>query len=440
MLESLPMQLLLAVLLGAAIGLERESWQDNHLSTAGGIRTFSLMSLLGALAGIFYSHNSMPVFILVSTVFSFLLISYYVLGSVFSKKNGLTTELSVLYTFLIGFLVTTGIVPLQITIAIFVILMVILAFKDKAHALLSSVNRHEIQSFISFAIIALVILPFLPNRGYAFGDIGFLMPILESFHIDLGSFSSLELINPRKVWMIVVLVTGIDVVGYLLAKVVGNKRGFTLTSFIAGFISSTSTTQSLAQKSVKSSVVNYLVGAALLANLASFFQIFILVGPLNAGWLVSIAPTLFLIIIASSILSAFFILQKEGNGTSSKLEQKEREIFALLPAVKFAILIICVKLVTKICLILFGQSGFVISSIIASFAGIDAIVINLADMAGKTITYKFALFTFILVNATNLLSKSVYSYLQGSRKFAVKFFISVLLIVAASFVGLLLVR
>ena len=110
-----------------------------------------------------------------------------------------------------------------------------------------------------------------------------------------------------------------------------------------------------------------------------------------------------------------------------------------MPAVKFAVLLICVKLVTKISLILFGQSGFLISSIIASFAGIDAIVINLADMAGKTITFQFALLTFILVNATNLLSKSLYSHLQGSRKFAVRFFISVLVIIAASFVGLLFV-
>jgi uncharacterized membrane protein (DUF4010 family) len=79
--------------------------------------------------------------------------------------------------------------------------------------------------------------------------------------------------------MIVVLITGIDVFGYILGRMVGNKNGFALTSFMAGFVSSTSATQSLAQRSNNTRFVNHLVGAAVLANLASFLQIFLLVGP-----------------------------------------------------------------------------------------------------------------------------------------------------------------
>lgn len=438
MLELLPVKLLISLLFGAAIGLERESWQDHEASTAGGIRTFSLVGLLGGLAGVFYA-ASFPVFILVSSVFAALLVSYYILGSWFQKKNGLTTELSVFFTFIIGFLSATNIIPLQLTIALFVVLMVVLAFKSKAKELLGGVSRQELESFISYAIIALVILPFLPNTGYTLSDIGFLSTFLQGYGVELGRFADLELLNPRKIWFIVVLVTGIDVFGYLLSKFIGSKSGFTVTSFIAGFVSSTSATQSLAQKSKKASVVNYLVGAALLANLASFFQIFLLVGPLNAKWLVSITPTLLLIIAAAAVMSAFFLVRKEVHKKERAVESKEKKIFSLVPAVKFAVLIIAVKLVTKVSLILFGQSGFLVSSIIASFAGIDAIVINLADMAGKTITFQFALLTLIFVNATNLLSKSVYSYLQGSRQFALKFFISVIIIVATSFVGLLLI-
>ncbi len=323
--------------------------------------------------------------------------------------------------------------------AIFVVLLVVLAFKSKAKALLGGVSRHELESFISYAIIAVVILPFLPAVGYTLSDIGFLSTLLQSYNIDMGQFAHLELFNPRKIWMVVVLVTGIDVFGYLLSKFVGSKSGFTLTSFIAGFVSSTSTTQSLALKSKKATVVNYLVGAAVLANLASFLQIFLLVGPLNGSWLVSITPTLLLIITAAAVMSAFFLVRKETGKKEKAEEQKDKKIFSLVPAVKFAVVLILVKLVTKISLVLFGQAGFLISSIIASFAGIDAIVINLADMAGKTITFQFALLTFILVNATNLLSKSVYSYMQGSRKFALKFFISVIVIIATSFAGLLLI-
>jgi uncharacterized membrane protein (DUF4010 family) len=72
-----------------------------------------------------------------------------------------------------------------------------------------------------------------------------------------------------------------------------------------------------------------------------------------------------------------------------------------------------------------------VSSVIASFAGIDAIMVNLAEMAGHTITFEFAFLTFMIVNLTNLLSKSGYSYMQGDRRFALKFLVSVLIVAAA---------
>jgi uncharacterized membrane protein (DUF4010 family) len=255
---------------------------------------------------------------------------------------------------------------------------------------------------------------------------------MKGMNVDLGQFSTLDLINPRKIWMIVVLITGIDVFGYILGRIFGNKSGFALASFLAGFVSSTSATQSLAQRSKKTKFVNHLLGAALLANMASFFQIFLLVGPLNAKWLVSILPSILLMILSAGILSYIYFKKKEPKEAEGEQEKKATKIFSLLPALKFAGILIIVKIVTKICLILFGQSGFIISSVIASFAGIDAIMVNLADMAGNTISFKFAFITFILVNATNLLSKFGYSYMQGNKKFAFRFLISALVIIAAS--------
>ena len=76
---------------------------------------------------------------------------------------------------------------------------------------------------------------------------------MQGFNVDLGEFDNLDLINPRKIWMVVVLITGIDVFGYILGRIVGKKSGFAVTSFMAGFVSSTSATQSLPQRSKYSS-------------------------------------------------------------------------------------------------------------------------------------------------------------------------------------------
>jgi uncharacterized membrane protein (DUF4010 family) len=430
MISELFTNLLLALVFGATVGLERESGKQGE-PHVGGIRTFSLISLMGALAGLLFIHQYASLALIVVIGFFVLLISYYVSEAIQTKDFGVTSELAAMTTFLLGLLVMINIIPLQITVAIFVILVFILSVKSKTTQFVAGVSKQEVQAFISYAIIALVALPVLPDHSYHLKDIPVLPEILQGLKIDLGQFDNLELINPRKIWIIVVLITGIDVFGYILSRIVGNKNSFALTSFMAGFVSSTSAMQSLAQKSNRSRYVDHLVGAALLSNLASFLQIFLLVGPLNIQWLLTIAPSILVMVLVAGIIAYFFFKKNEPKEEESSEAKKTAPIFSLLPALKFAALIIVIKVFTKICLIMFGQSGFIIGSVIASFAGLDAILVNLADMAGHTISFKFAFVTFLIINATNLLSKSLYSYLQGNKDFARKFMISVLIIAAA---------
>ncbi len=430
MISDLFFHLILAILFGAAVGLERESNKPND-PHVGGIRTFSLIALAGALAGIFFQHNYASLGLVIVIGFFALLIGYYVAESIHTHDYGITSELSAMITFILGIMVMVNIIPLQITVAIFVVVIFVLAMKSRTTKLVAGLSQQEVQSFISYAIIALVALPVLPDYSYRLNDMPMLASLLQGFGVDLSKYDTLNLINPQKIWMIVVLITGIDVFGYILGRLVGKRNGFALTSFMAGFVSSTSATQSLAQRSNHTKFVNHLIGAALLANLASFLQIFLLVGPLNIKWLLSIAPSIFIMVATAGVITYFFFKQKEPKDEEDTEAKKATAIFSLFPALKFAALLIVIKIVTKICLIEFGQSGFMISSVIASFAGLDAIIVTLADMAGTTLTFEFAFITFLLVNTTNLLSKSVYSYLQGNRSFAWKFLISILIVAAA---------
>ncbi|KKQ28072.1 MAG: hypothetical protein US42_C0002G0027 [Candidatus Magasanikbacteria bacterium GW2011_GWC2_37_14] len=438
MLESIAFKLFLSILIGAAIGLERQSGATQE--APGGIRTFSIVSLMGALGGVLLTSGANVLFAIMSAFVALLILAYYVIYSLKSNKLGFTNELAVFFAYLLGFLVTASSLSLQVVIAIFVVVLLILSFKHKVKHFMARVSRSETESFISYAIIALVVMPFLPNTAIHVSDIPLLQTILNGYQINLGAFGSMEIFNPRNIWYIVVLVTGIDVFGYLLGKLFGNKRSFVLTSLIGGFISSTSTTIAMANKSKKGGVVNHLVGATLIANMASIFPIFLLVGPINGAWLATIVPTLVLVILSAAILGAVFLLKKtEKKDEANKLDtsaEKKGKVFSLMPALKFALILIAVKFVTKICLVVFGNSGFIISSMIASLAGLDAIVINLADMAGKTITFHTALFTLILVSATNMVGKMVYSFIQGKGSFALKLSLSLAVVIGVSFIGL----
>ncbi len=445
MILSLPLKFLFALLMGAIIGLERksshQSFSENHEHTsAGGIRTYALVSLLGAFAGFLYLSDFSLIGVMITAFVGLIVLIYYAIGSYFTRRVGMTNEISIFVTFVLGFLSMTEIVPIQVIVILLVVTLLVLSIKSETDHFMKGISDHEVQAFISYGLIALVVLPLLPNTPITIGQVPFLQILLNGYGFDLGSFAGVEIFNPRKLWFIVALVTGIDVFAHALGRLVGKKKSFTLTSFVAGFVSSTSATQSLAQKSKRTGMIFPLLGAALLANMASFFQVFLLVGPLNSAWLVFLTPTLLAIILLSGFLAVYFLKKKEDPVAEGKKEKKdqpveEKKIFSLIPALKFAALLIGVKFFTKISLILFGNSGFIISSVIASLAGIDAIVITLAELAGKEITFVTALFTFILVNATNLISKSVYVFLQANRSFALKFFASVIGIILISFVG-----
>lgn len=442
---SIVVKLLLSLLLGMAIGLERESYelQIDKTKRSGigslGIRSFALITTLGTVSAILFQPY-FYLFLIISSTFCLLLIAYYILGSLITKDNGLTTELAIFWSYLIGIFVGLNIFPIQLIVAITVILMLILSSKQKIKLFVAGIKQFEIESFISYAIIALVILPFLPNTGYFLKDIPFLKNILSTFQINFDKFLHLEIINFFSLWKVVALVTGVEIVGYFLEKTIGQKKGWLLTSIAGGFISSTSTTQSLAQKSKSTKNTNRLVSAAVFANFSSFIQMFILLASVNLIFLSKNLIYIISISISAVLIGLYFLKRedkKSENLTETKENLKNDKLFSLIPALKFAFLFLLIKLITKFSLIVFGNNGFIISTILGAVTGLDAVTINTAELAGKTISFQTGVITLILANAINLLSKSGYAFTQGSRPFAKKFFISVLLIITFSFLGMI---
>jgi len=319
-------KLLISLLLGTAIGLERESYelQIDKTKRSGvgslGIRSYALITSLGAIAGIVF-HSYFNLFLLISITFSILLIAYYILGSLSTKDNGLTTELAIFWSYLIGIFVGLNAFPIQLIIAMVVILMLVMSIKQKIKLFVAGIKQFELESFISFAIIALVILPFLPNTGYLLKDIPFLTNILTAFQINYDKFLNLEIINLFNLWKVVALVTGVEIVGYFLEKSIGQKKGWLLTSIAGGFISSTSTTQSLSLKSKTSRDTNRLTSAAIFANLSSFIQLFILLASVNLMFL-SKNIIFILSIVISAIITGVYFLKREDKKSENLIETK----------------------------------------------------------------------------------------------------------------------
>lgn len=446
------LKLIISLILGAFIGLERESYEqlpdktepdiktDLAVGVGPGVRTFSLITLLGAVTGLMRA-EFFWLFIIVNICFMFILLTSYVLSSVYSKDIGFTTELAVLFSYLIGLFIALDVFSVQLILAFTVVLVLIMSQKRTIKTFVAGLHRSEVTGFISFLIIALVILPFLPNTNYSIGNIPGLVAFFNSYGLDISSFTNVELFNPFTLWLVVALITGVDVVGYILEKTVGQKKGWLFTSIAGGFVSSTAVTQTLAIRSKTSDTANRLAAAAVFANLASFFQIFILIATLNSKLLVESTLFIFSLIISSLIAGLILLRNDKRSGVDNLKETKKKlqevEIFALKPALKFAIVFLLIQIVTKVSLHIFGNQGFLLTSSLASLTGLDAVTINISQLSTTAITFETAILALIFANAVNILGKVLYSFLQGSREFAVRFGVSMIFVILVSFVGLL---
>lgn len=447
---SSPIKLLLSLLIGAAIGLERESYDQFHrahekkqpVDKKGslGVRTFSLITTLGTLSGLLRP-DFPDLFMTVNIVFLVLLIAYYITGSIYLKDNGITTEMAIIFSYLIGVFIALEIFPIQLILAVTVVLILILSQKDVVRQWINEIQQSEIRAFISYSIIALVILPFLPNQTYALSDLPGFSVLISGYNLQAVEILKIPLFNPYRLWLIVALITGVEVLGYLMSKALGQKKGWLLTSFVAGFVSSTSTTISLAQKSKTIHATNRLVAAAILANLASFLQLFILIASTNSLFLVKSTGVISLIVLSSLIATLVFLKQKdrsikELNKAASGFSKIS--IFSLKSALKFVAIYMIISAVSKIALVIFGQVGFYFTASIAALTGLDAIVLTLSSLVGTTLSYQAGILTLVLINAVNLVSKSVYTWFSAKREFALKFSIAMAVVIFASVFGILL--
>lgn len=445
---SIVIKLALALGLGAIIGLERESHREKDADqqsverfNIGGLRTFSLIGLFGGLAGVMALHNNNVLAVIVAATFFAMLCAYYVMGSLMIKSVGVTTEISAAVAFLVGFIAVADYLPINVLVALTVVLVIVLSLKDRTKELVRGITSYEMHAFLAFAVVALVVLPFLPNRWYTIHDIA---GVSRAFIEQGGVYAKLlevQVINPFTLWLVVVLITGVQIAGHILSRIFGTKKGIIASSILGGMVSSTSVTHVLARESKKDpkNMWTYLSAAAFASAVSIPEMLFVIVLPLSRSWfLFSLATFLFAGFVGVGL--ALWYVKKANTSASSThfldtLVSGQEKIFELVPAIKFALLIISVSLLSRILLALFGWWGLCVGIIVGALAGLDSVLIVLAGMAGSVISFPVALFLFVVANASNLFGKTLYIALEGDKKLAMYFLVFSLAVICATLLG-----
>ena len=398
----------LSLFLGFLIGLERE--RDNPDRFAG-MRTFAIISLTGATLA-FVSEQFAGVWLFIA---GFVVVGGYSLASFVlsfpTGRTGITTEIVFVLTLLLGGLAYWDQWALASAITIAVIAL--LSFKPTFRELLRHVARQDIWAGLEFAIVWVVILPVLPNRTY------------DPFNA----------VNPRQVWVMVVLVAGLNLAGYVLSKVLSVQGSIRLMGVVGGLVSSTATTFGFARRSSSEEEQGRHQAFALAIAIAStgmFIRTLILIAILNYSLSLALLPPLLL---GAGVLGLADLVM--WRRTNDKKEKKNKNIqqgessspFALRPALQFGVLFAVVLFVAAAAQALLGDIGVYLSSAVGGVAGLDAIALTVAKLSGSAISQSTAVRSVALGTASNMVFKGIVASVLGQG--AVKRHILPLFIAAA---------
>ncbi|MBK8890930.1 MAG: MgtC/SapB family protein [Dechloromonas sp.] len=201
--------------IGLLVGMERERRPES----AAGLRTFALVSMLGCLFALLSDKTGGPAVL----VTGLLVIAGAMIASNFSARQeeqyrGFTTEAAIIVTYGLGAAVWFGHATLAVMLAIAT--TVLLYFKAELSRFSRRMTPKDINSILQFAVLSLVVLPILPSQDY-------------------GPYGAL---NPRQIWWMVVLISGLALAGYLALRIIGTRHGAALLGIFGGLASSTATT------------------------------------------------------------------------------------------------------------------------------------------------------------------------------------------------------
>ncbi|MCB9789796.1 MgtC/SapB family protein [Candidatus Nomurabacteria bacterium] len=446
---------LLVISLGALMGLERdESWKDKEdlkdlnrktreaskkfsfitaaipSSNLGGVRTYVLVSVLGAVTGLAYLNGVYPVVWLTTGGFILFIHIAFVLNYFDKNAFGLTTEISLILNFVLSLLLFATDIPTKIIVLIAVLDAVVLSMKSQVRVIISKFSRDEVLATIKFVLFTSVIMPFMPNRLYGPADI----PIFGDLFQKILSQDFLEatrIFNPSHIWAIIVLVLGLNFIGYFASKALGKDKGVNMVGLLGGLVSSTAVTEAMARHSRAATDIGSkqtFLTAAILANLTSFMREIFVAILLNFA----LGSALFLpfsLMGLTLLLSVTLINIKKFTSTSRKTPKGStpeelginfKSPFTPGPALAFGLLYLSVITISKVTLYYIGDSGFLLSSMIAAMSGLDAITVTAATLVGTDITVNIGVTVMVVAACVNLLVKVLFASISGDNYFRSK--------------------
>ena len=378
--------------LGLLVGLQREK-SDHEMA---GVRTFTLIAILGAVAGFltrdFNNPFILPMFGIAVT--ALMLMANYMK----SKKEphtdvGQTTEVAVLLMFAIGSYLVLG--NQLIGVIAGGALAILLYVKESLHNFIDKLKDKDLSAIMTFAGISLVILPILPNE----------------------TFGPLDVLNPRNIWLMITLIVGISIAGYFIYKYLGKKTGIISNGILGGMISSTATTVSYSKKSTDSKSIHKLAAFVItVASAVTFIRILVEIGIVAPSKIPEVILPILAELVLMTLLCIFLFYSINKDKEENEMPEPENPAqfkTALLFGLLYGGVLLAVAFTKKE----FGDEALIIVTILSGLTDVNAITLSLSKlMQGGGLETSTGWRLILLAALSNLFFKGIIAAALGTKR------------------------
>ena len=385
---------LLSLALGLLLGIERErSFRGKVHHPPFGSRTFALMALLGTLAA--HLNSGGVAIVLAAFAVALVLASYLRPARVQGYDGGTTTEVAAVLAFGLGWL-AHGAPRLATMLAVMV--FAVLWLKARIHSFAhEGLSDQEVGAAMGFLVIALVVLPLLPDR----------------------TVDPWGIVNPSRLWLLFVLIAGVGFAGYIAVRALGPTRGLAAAGFFAGLVSSTAATLSLSRRARREgAVAGPLATGIVLANVASVAAQILIVGVTCVELLPKAALVLAAPIVVGVIgtwIALWWLRHRAVETTEAAFQLANPLEFkpALAMATVFFVILVILGAVQR----MFGASGVLTVAALTGLNDVHAATLGAATLARThTISGEEALLAILAAFTVNMCVKLGITAFAGGRR------------------------
>jgi uncharacterized membrane protein (DUF4010 family) len=347
----------IALGIGLLIGIERGWTQRDHAAgtRVAGVRTYGLLGLAGGLIGLLATGSAFWLGVVaMAGIAALIAVGYHSDSARNPTELSMTGALVAIMTVMLGITATLGLTRVAILAA--GATLALLTSRARIHGWVATLDDTDIRATAQFAVIAMVILPLLPNENF-------------------GPYAAF---NPRNLWLVVVFVTGISFAGYLASKRLGSARGTLAASAIGATYSSTAVTAELARRlRLADANVPVLRASIAAATVAMLLRVLVLTAILVADGFLTFAK---IVVPAALIAFALAVVNTKRMGGDEGAPLPASNPFAIGPAIGFAVMVGLIVLGSKWAVARFGDNGLATLLALTGLYDVDAAIITVGNL------------------------------------------------------------